>query len=299
MKNYPLAQMKKLISGAGTINIAVPQLSVDSIGAALAFALSLEKTGKKVTVFCPRVPDANYQNLFGLNKIQNKIDSSDLVITLDNYPLDQIEKASYNDDNSLMNLVVQFKNSAPKVQKDQINIKSGSGTADLNFIFGEETNLGENSKIVDNGTWIYISPINSQKPWAALSLIDQDAPYSEILTFLLKGLGLTFDENIGKNLLIGLRVATQSFSVNVSPESFEAGAICLSATQPAPGSPPAVTPPAMAPAQPAPLAQSAPLTQSTPMDQVEKSKSASIEGVSQKPNFNKPQILKGSTTPRV
>jgi hypothetical protein len=36
----------------------------------------------------------------------------------------------------------------------------------------------------------------------------------------------------GKDLLIGLRVATQSFSVNVSPETFEAGAINLRATQP-------------------------------------------------------------------
>jgi len=45
-------------------------------------------------------------------------------------------------------------------------------------------------------------------------------------------LGLDINADTGKDLLIGLRVATQSFSVNVSPESFEAGAICLRATQP-------------------------------------------------------------------
>jgi len=45
-------------------------------------------------------------------------------------------------------------------------------------------------------------------------------------------INLGLDTNIAKNLLIGLRVATQSFSVNVSPETFEAGAICLKATQP-------------------------------------------------------------------
>jgi hypothetical protein len=45
-------------------------------------------------------------------------------------------------------------------------------------------------------------------------------------------LGLNLDIDSGKDLLIGLRVATQSFSVNVSPETFEAGAICLRATQP-------------------------------------------------------------------
>ena len=45
-------------------------------------------------------------------------------------------------------------------------------------------------------------------------------------------LGLDLDMDTGKDLLIGLRVSTQSFSVNVSPETFEAGAICLRATQP-------------------------------------------------------------------
>jgi len=291
MKNYPTVQIKKLIDGAGTINIAVPQMSVDSIGAALAFALSLEKAGKKVTVFCPHVPDANYQNLSGLNKIQNKLGSDNLIISLD-YPLDQIEKVSYNDDGGQLNLVVQTKDTSSQIKKEQINIKPGSGTSDLNFIFGEETSLGENSKMVNQGTWVYISPLNNQKPWAALSLIDQDAPYSEILTFLLKNTGLAFDENIGKNLLIGLRVATQSFSVNVSPESFEAGAICLSATQPVPASASAPVTSTGAPAQVTPPAQA------TSLEQVEKSKSTLIEGVSQKPSFNKPQILKGSTTPR-
>jgi nanoRNase/pAp phosphatase (c-di-AMP/oligoRNAs hydrolase) len=45
-------------------------------------------------------------------------------------------------------------------------------------------------------------------------------------------LGLNLDMDSAKDLLIGLRVATQSFSINVSPETFEAGAVCLRATQP-------------------------------------------------------------------
>jgi len=288
MKNYPLAQIKKQLETAATVTIAVSQMSVDSIGAALAFALSLESVGKKVTVFCPHVPDTNYQNLSGLEKIQHKLDADDLIISLD-YPLDQIEKVSYNDDGGQLNLVVQTKTSAPQVQTEQINIKPTSTTSGLNFIFGEETALGENAKMVKKGNWIYISPLNNQKPWATVSLIDADAPYSEILTFLLKGLGLPFVSNVGKNLLIGLRVATQSFSVNVSPESFEAGSICLSATQPKPPLPASVQPTVPAPA-----------VLKTPIEAVEKTPSSGLEGnTSGKPDFTKPQILKGSTTPRI
>jgi nanoRNase/pAp phosphatase (c-di-AMP/oligoRNAs hydrolase) len=281
MKNYPSAKIKEFINGAATITIVVPQMSVDSIGAALAFAISLEKTGKKVSVFCPHIPDANYQNLSGLDKVKNKIDADDLVISLD-YPIDQIEKVSYNENGGQLNLVVQTKDNAAQVQKDQIIIKPSSNSSDLNFIFGEENTLGENSKMINRGTWVYLSPLSNQKPWAALSLIDPDAPYSEILTFLIDSLKLPFNEDVGKNLLIGLRVATQSFSVNVSPESFEAGAICLSATQPESDQ--------SLPVQP---------IQTTPLEAVEKSKSNPLEGTSStKPDFGKPQILKGSTTPR-
>jgi hypothetical protein len=98
---------------------------------------------------------------------------------------------------------------------------------------GEETLLGANSNMVNSGNWVQISPINNIKSWAKASLVDQDAPYSEIFTFLLPMLGLKFDADVAKDLLIGLRVATQSFSINVSPETFEAGAVCLRATQPA------------------------------------------------------------------
>ncbi len=292
MKNYPSAQIKKQIDSANTVTIVVPQMSVDSIGAALAFALSLEAAGKKVTVFCPHVPDANYQNLSGLEKIKNKLESDDLVISLD-YPLDQIEKVSYNDDGGQLNLVVQTKDTATQVQKEQINIKPSSGNSDLNFIFGEETTLGENAKMVSKGNWIYLSPLNNPKPWASISLIDPDAPYSEILTLLLKDLALPFTKDVGKNLLIGLRVATQSFSVNVSPESFDAGSICLSATQPEPKLPPTAQPAITQPVSPQPTAPQAPI------EAVEKTKSSALEGTStSRPDFSKPQILKGSTTPR-
>ena len=85
--------------------------------------------------------------------------------------------------------------------------------------------------MVNKGNWINISPTNIEKTWAKVNILDQDAPFSEILTFLLPMLDLQLTPESAKNLLIALRIATQSFSVNVSPETFEAGANCLRATQ--------------------------------------------------------------------
>jgi nanoRNase/pAp phosphatase (c-di-AMP/oligoRNAs hydrolase) len=230
MKNYNVSEVKNLLSTAKTALIAVPQLNIDSIGSALALALLLKKSNISTKVFCPQKTDANYTKLSGLELLTDTYNQNDLIVTLD-YPLDQIEKVTYNQDGGKLNLVVQTKDGSEKVAENQILISNQASAADINFVFGDEAPLGVNSSIVTKGNWINISGINIEKAWAKANIIDQDAPFSEILTFLLPMLGLELTPDSAKNLLIALRVATQSFSLNVSPETFEAGAACLRATQ--------------------------------------------------------------------
>jgi len=230
MKNYQTSEIKNLLGTAKTALIAVPQLNIDSIGSALALALLLKKSNITTKVFCPQKTDANYTKLSGLELLIDVYNQNDLIVTLD-YPLDQIEKVTYNQDGGKLNLVVQTKDGSPKVAENQILISNQASAADINFMLGDETLLGVNANMVNKGNWINISPTSIEKTWAKSNIIDQDAPFSEILTFLLPMLDLQLTQESAKNLLIALRVATQSFSVNVSPETFEAGAICLRATQ--------------------------------------------------------------------
>jgi nanoRNase/pAp phosphatase (c-di-AMP/oligoRNAs hydrolase) len=236
MKHYNITEINTILSSAKTALVVVPTLSVDSIGAGLALALSLKKKGLDAKVYTPHSTDANYSKLSGLELLTNTLSSSDLVVTL-NYPLDQIDQVSYNDDGGKLNLVVKTKQSAPKIETNQIFIDNDSSSADICFMLGDESSLANSSDLTSKGNWIFISPANTQKTWAKTSIIDLDAPFSEIFTFLLPMLGLELDQDSAKDLLIGLRVATQSFSVNVSPESFEAGAVCLRATQPSESTP--------------------------------------------------------------
>lgn len=231
MKNYNVTDIKNLIDTAKSALIAVPTLNVDSAGAALALGIALKKLGKDVKVFCPQKPDQNYQKLSGLEMLSDTISSSDLMVTLQ-YPLDQIDQVSYNDDGGHLNLVVKTKAGAPKIENDKITINNDSASADVCFMLGDDTGLGANISMTEKGNWVLITPTQVNKAYAKATLLDPDAPFSEIFTFLLPMLGLELDMDSGKNLLIGLRVATQSFSVNVSPETFEAGAVCLRATQP-------------------------------------------------------------------
>lgn len=232
MKNYNVTDIKNLVNTAKTALIVVPTMSVDSIGAALGLAIALKKRQIESKVYCPTKTDQNYSKLSGLELLTDTVSTSDLMVSLE-YPLDQIEQVSYNDDGGRLNLVVKTKSGAPKIENNKIIINNDGASADVCFMLGDETALGANSSITSKGNWIFISPTNVAKTWAKATLVDPDAPFSEIFTFLLPMIGLELDIDSGKDLLIGLRVATQSFSVNVSPESFEAGAICLRATQPA------------------------------------------------------------------
>jgi hypothetical protein len=231
MKNYNVSEIKNLVDQAKTALIAIPTLSIDSVGAGLALALTLKKSGKEVKVYCPQKTDQNYSKLSGLELLTDNFSNSDLMVTLD-YPVDQIDNVSYNDEGGHLNLIVKTKTGAPKIETNRININNDGGSADVCFMLGDESSLVNAAALTSKGNWIYLSPINNSKSWAKATLIDPDAPFSEVFTFLLPMLGLQLDMDSGKDLLIGLRVATQSFSVNVSPETFEAGAICLRATQP-------------------------------------------------------------------
>ena len=234
MKNYQAGDIKTMLDSAKSAQIVIPQTSIDSVGAGLALALGLKKKGLDVSVFTTSPTDNNYSKLSGLELLTTELKKNDLTITIE-HPVDQIERVSYNDDGGKLNLIVQTKTTSPQIQNDKIFINNGGVMADISFILGDDSTLGTNADIVSKGNWVVISDKQINPAWAKAVIVDPSAPFSEIFSFLLPMIGLEIDMDMGKNLLIGLRVATQSFSVNVSPESFEAGALCLKATQPVPG----------------------------------------------------------------
>ena len=266
MKNYNLTQIKNLLGTVKSAVIVSPVLSIDSIAASLALALTLKKAGLNVSVYSPQKTTQDYSKLSGLELLTDQYSAAGLTITLD-YPLDSIDQVSYNDDNQKLNLVVKTKPNSAQIDTNKILINNQSSGFDIGFILGDETALGENSSIVNQGNWVFISPKNVTKTWAKATLVDPDAPFCEIFSFMLPQLGYQLDPDSAKNLLIGLRVSTQSFSVNVSPETFEAGAICLKAAQTVPASVSAsASAPTATPVNPTPIknVESAPVSKFQP-----------------------------------
>lgn len=259
MKTYKVDDIKPVLTTAKKVLIVVPALSVDGIASSLALALTLKKIGKSVSVFCPQTPDANYSKLAGLEMLTNTLSTDNLTISL-NYPLDQIEKVSSNENEGRLNVVIETKSGAPQVENNQIVIQNNASGADLFILMGDPAALGDKQSLLTKGVWLQLTPSQSQTYKANYTIFDPDAPFSEVLPFLLPSLGINLDPDPAKNLLIALRVATQSFSVNVSPETFEAGAICLKASQlgqepiaAAPQTPTAAPAPTVNPVSPNPV----------------------------------------------
>jgi len=211
--------------------VAFPQgANFDHVAASLSLYLSLNKIGKSVSLFSPEPMRVEFSHLVGVDRVSNKLVGGDTIITLD-YPIANIDKVSYNDDGGKLNLVVKVKPGSAPLNQNQVIFNQGAGSSyDLVFLVGvnEPADLGqlpkENRDLLTARSVVNIN--NFPSSLGTLSFVDtQASSCTEIVANMIKTLGLPIDEDIGTNLLLGLKKATQDFqSPKVGPLTFEMAA---------------------------------------------------------------------------
>ena len=244
-KNYPFSELKQRIEGvAKTLLILPPKPGFDQVAASLALFLSLRDSGRNVSVVCPSLMTVEFNHLVGVEKIEERIYGTDLVISL-NYSADQIEKVSYNDDAGQPNVVIQPKTGAPALSQESVKFSYVGAGADLVITFGVKDlsllNLPgldlSQSFLVDIDT----DALNPQ--FGHLNIIDSEsASFGEVVMGIISGLSLSFSVDAAQNILAGLWRATQGLTKNtVSADTFETVSLCLrvGAQKPHPESQPA------------------------------------------------------------
>jgi len=218
-------QFQHALSTAKTVFIVFPQkLNQDKVAAGLSLYLSLKKTGKMVSVFCPKPITVEFSSLVGVNEIKTQLEGKNLVISFD-YLEDSIEKVSYNIENDKFNLIIQPKEGYPPLSVEKVQYSYSGASADLFLVVGISSleDLGEiylkNKEAFDKGRVIIFD------------LADlQFSSFCEVIANLLARLELPVDEDIASNLLLGIEEETESFSPSKTrPETFEAAAFCLRA----------------------------------------------------------------------
>lgn len=231
-KNYPFSQFKNLLDQNPAVVIYLAQNpDFDQVAAGLGLKLTLEKQGKSVSILSSALMLVEFSQLVGIDTVGQKNESGrNLVISLD-YPLDQIEKVSYNDENGKLNLVVEPKAGAPKVEKNQARFAYEGQDNNLQIILGASdlSQLGDLAAKVNSQNLVSIIRAGTRSLPGSLEVLDPTASsYSEMIVGLLSGLNFAVDEDIASNLFLGLKQATGNFNQEtVTAETFEAAAACF------------------------------------------------------------------------
>lgn len=234
----------KLTSSKRILVALSKDLSVDSLGSALAMALALQKDGKTVSVVSEGTPLVSHANLFGIGEVKNSVPASgegNFVIKLDGVvdPSGQmntvpaLEKLDWNPEGSALNLVFHV---VPGQRFEPTNVSYGHETSGFDLIITIDADsldeLGQiylkNAALFSKSTIVNIDNEASNSLFGNINIVDpQASSLSEMTVHILKQLNLEMDQDIASNLVAGIYAATHNLTQRVSPETFAAVATAM------------------------------------------------------------------------
>ncbi|MBN1263592.1 MAG: hypothetical protein JW991_04525 [Candidatus Pacebacteria bacterium] len=214
--------------------IFIPQNpSFDQAAAALGLFLSLSQSGKSFSVICSTPMTVGFSQLVGVDKITEKINSQNLVVSLD-YQEDAVSKVSYNLNGKKFNLIIQPKPGFSPLSTRNVKFSYSGKTdflvtigaaslTDLGSVYQTEAGIFKEAKILN----IDISHENSR--FGKINVVFSSASsYSEVIAALLEIADYPADQDIASNLFLGIKKATDNFTnPGTSAEAFSGAAFCL------------------------------------------------------------------------
>lgn len=221
----------KLIDSASGILILLPTKPYfDQVAAGLSLYLSL--VGKKETaISCPTPMTVGFNRLIGVDKISSEVGNKNLTIRFKGYDANNIEKVSYDIENGEFKLSVVPKTGLPSPQKEQIDLSYAGIAADLVLLIGGANDT--HFPILESGEltgakFAHIGTRTLTSTHEVMSLAKPGSSTSELVASLIKENGLTIDQDIATNLVMGIEEGSSNFtSSEVTPETFETFAYLL------------------------------------------------------------------------
>lgn len=219
----------KLQDAKSIVLVTVDNPNKDCVAASLGLYLSLLGAGKDTIIASNSDPIVRDSHLVGVDKIATEIGNTNLVITFD-IPQDAIEKVSYNDEAGKFNLVIEPKKDTPPITKDKLNFSYSGATADLLIVIGASS-LQDAGSILEKEENLTKSAVvanisNQSGSFGAINITDPKSSLSELITALIKELGLQITPDAANNLMLGIQDATGNLqSPNMTADTFEALAL--------------------------------------------------------------------------
>ncbi len=222
---------KSLIDSASSILILLPDKPYfDQVAAGVALYLSIHDQ-KEVSISSPAPMMVGFNRIIGVQKIAREIGNKNMIIKLNGYDAQNIDKVSYDIENGEFRLTVAPKVGTPPPQKENLEVSHAGSNFDLVILVGGvddssfpllETPDLANAKLVHIGTRVLALRRE------VLSFAKAGSSVSELTANLIKENGMSMDADVATDLVMGIEEGSSQFGSNeVTPETFETFAFLL------------------------------------------------------------------------
>lgn len=217
---------KSIIDQSKSVLILLPvRPYFDQLAAGLALYLSL-RDKKEVQIYSPTPMTVDFNRLIGVNRVSQELGNKNLIIRFVDYRASDIERVSYDIEDSQFKLSVIPKVRISPPTKEQVELSYSGVSSDCVIMIGgaNESHFPVvSSKELAGANLIHIGTkdLSLSGNLAFVSFAKPLASVSEVVTGLIKESGLSLDEDISTNLLMGIENATDNFTTpSVSAETF-------------------------------------------------------------------------------
>ncbi len=217
---------KSILDRSKSILILLPTKPLfDQFAAGLALYLSL-KQEKDIQVFSPEPVTVEFNRIIGVNKIAHELGNKNLVIKFVGYKAQDIERVSYDIEDSQFKLTVVPRQNVTPPTKDQVDLSYSGISFDTIIMIGglnesHFPSLSHKELSGANIVHIGVRDLSLSYEKAYISFSRPASSVSEVVASLIKESGLLLDEDIATNLLMGIESATNNFiSSQVTAETF-------------------------------------------------------------------------------
>lgn len=217
---------RSVIDQSKSILILVPtQPYFDQVAAAMGLYLSLRKD-KDIQVYSPTPTTVEFNRIIGVNKLTQELGSKNLIIRFTDYKADDIERVSYDIENSQFRLTVIPRQRISPPAQDQVELSYSGISADTIIMIGgtnESHFPAITSKELVNANIVHIGTkdltLSSNK--AYISFSRPASSVSEVVADLLKESSFAIDEDVATNLVMGIENASNNLTdESVTAETF-------------------------------------------------------------------------------
>lgn len=203
--------LKSLLDSAHSVALLLPtNPTLDVVAASLGLKLSLEQTGRIVTLASLEPLTVEFNRLVGVNTITQTFGKRDLVISFPGQT-DLVDKVSYNVDHGELQLVVTPKAGTAGLDPSKLKFMAGGPAVDSVIFINSSINDWADARDM----------LTSAKQYSLVS-----SNVSQVVTMAISVMQLPISQDAASNLLAGLDQASNMYQL-ANAETFESAALLM------------------------------------------------------------------------